>query len=643
MLSLMRKHAKSLFIKIMIAIIAITFVLYFGFGRNSDPQKTKIATVNGEIISKLEFDNAKRMMKEIFQEGYKREGKPWNDKILKELNLDKMVLDNLINKKLFNQGAERIGLDVTQKELQDHIRNFPAFQNLGSFDEIRYAALLREKNMQPQDFEKDQSQYLLIEKTKQFLMTFAPINKQEVLDLYTFINRKVKISFIHFPANAFEKSISVEPKALEVYFGKNRETYRVPDKIQVAYMIVDPEAFQDKAQIADKEIEDYYEDNLNKFEEKKQVKVRHILFKVDLKATQVDDEKIKEKARGVLKRAQAGEDFAKLAKEFSQDPNAGKGGLVDYFFRGERKDPLYEQEAFKLKKGEISKNPARTQAGYYILKAEDIKEAKTKTLAEVRPIIVQKLLTNAKSELAYNKALDLMDKLPYDVDLKKYAEQNSVPVRESGYFTQNENIPELAVTAKDKEALFELNKGDLSEIIEIQNKYYVFQISDRKLSYLPELKEVQEQVRKAFTESLAKAEAKKEAEKYLAQLNKGAAWAGLLKDSRFTHATTDFFKRDETLPALDNVPELKEAAFELSAAKKYPEKVFENEKGAFVIKWEASEAIDPAKYAEEMGRYQASLQNSKRQILENSWVDFLKAEARIENQNEEEAKVELEQ
>ena len=154
---------------------------------------------------------------------------------------------------------------------------------------------------------------------------------------------------------------------------------------------------------------------------------------------------------------------------------------------------------------------------------------------------------------------------------------------------------------------------------------------------------MQEQVRKAFTESLAKAAAKNEAEKYLAQLNKGAAWAGLLKDSRFTHATTDFFKRDETLPALDNVPELKEAAFELSAAKKYPEKVFENEKGAFVIKWEASEAIDPAKYAEEMGRYQASLQNSKRQILENSWVDFLKAEARIEGQDEEEAKVELEQ
>ncbi|RPI73134.1 MAG: hypothetical protein EHM45_21185, partial [Desulfobacteraceae bacterium] len=626
----------------MIAIIAITFVLYFGFGRDSDPQKTKIATVNGEIISKLEFENTKKMMREMLQKQYAQYKLVLTDKMLKEMNLDKMARDNLIQGKLFSQGAEELGLAVTQKEVQDFIQNYPDFQNAGIFDKNRYDILLRDKNMQPQDFEKDLSQTLLDNKTKQFLMTFAPVNKQELQDRYTFANRKVKISFIHFPAKSFEKSVNIEPKALEEYFSKNRAAYRVPDQIRVAYMIVDPEAFQDKVQIEEKTIEEYYEDNLNRFEEKKQVKVRHILFKVDLKTTQVEDDKIKEKALGVLKRAQAGEDFAKLAKEFSQDPNAAKGGLVDYFSRGQTPDKFYEQEAFKLKKGEISKNPTRTQAGYYILKMEDIKEAKVKTLAEVRPVIVQKLLANAKSEYAYDKALDLMDKLPYDVELKVYAGQNNMPVKESGYFSQNENIPELAVAPKDKEALFELNKGERSELVEIQNKYYIFQISDRKPSYLPELKEVQEPVRKAFAESLAKAEAKKEAEKYLAQLNKGAAWEGFIKDNRFTHATTNFFKQGESLPELDNVPELKEAAFELSPAKKYPEKVFENETGAFLIKWEAGEAIDPAKYAEEMGRYQANLQNEKHQNLVKSWVDFLRAEARIEDQDEEEIKVGLE-
>jgi hypothetical protein len=217
------------------------------------------------------------------------------------------------------------------------------------------------------------------------------------------------------------------------------------------------------------------------------------------------------------------------------------------------------------------------------------------------------------------------------VDLKKYAAQNNLPVKESAYFMQNEDMPEWAGNKKVNEALFELNKGELSDIIELQNKYYVFQILDHKPSYLPELKEVADKVRKVFTDSLLKAEAKKEAENDLARLNKGEAWENLLKDGRFKHATTDFFKRnDEILPELARVPELKEAAFELSQAKRYPNQVFENNQGAFIVRWEGGEGIDPAKYTEEMSRYLAAFQNSKPQILVNSWMEYLKASARIE-------------
>jgi peptidyl-prolyl cis-trans isomerase D len=616
-------------IKIMIAIIAITFILYFGF-RYTDQQKSKIATVNGEIINELEYKNTRKMFVEMLQKQYRQYHMVLNDKILKSLNLDKKVLDDLVNGKLLSQEAGHIGLNVTQKELQDHILTFPAFQNQGHFDENRYAALLREKNMQPPDFEKEQSKFLLMQKTKQFLTRFTPVTKQELLDFYSFMNQKVKISFIQIPSNAFEKSVTVDPKAMQAYFNKNRETYRVPDKIKVAYMIVDPEAFKDKITIDEKDIQAYYEDNQSKYEEKKQIKARHILFRVDLKVTPAEEANIKEKAMTVLKRAQAGEDFAKLAKEFSQDEStAPNGGLLEYFTEAKVVRP-FGQEAFKLKKGEVSHSLVRTEFGYHIIKVEDIKEAKTWSLEEVRPEIIKKLSAAVQSEDAYNKADDLLHKFPYDMDLKKYAEQNGLPAKESGYFAQDENIPEWTDTQKINAALFDLNKGDLSEIIEFQNKFYIFQVLDPKPSYLPELKEVQDKVQKAFTESLAKLEAQKEAEKVLAKLKQGEAWENFTKDSRFLHATTNFFKRNENLPELSNVPELKEAAFELNAAQKYPAKVFENDTGAFIIKWEANEDIDQAKYAEEMQNSQGSLQDSKNQILVNSWMEFLKTSGRIE-------------
>lgn len=105
----------------------------------------------------------------------------------------------------------------------------------------------------------------------------------------------------------------------------------------------------------------------------KEIKATHILFTVDENAAPEDTLKTYNQALDIRKRAIAGEDFGKLATEFSQDPSAkdNKGDLG--YFTAFRMVYSFETGAYKTPKGSIS-NPVRTRFGYHLIKVEDIRE-----------------------------------------------------------------------------------------------------------------------------------------------------------------------------------------------------------------------------------------------------------------------------
>lgn len=148
----------------------------------------------------------------------------------------------------------------------------------------------------------------------------------------------------------------------------------------------------------DAELREFYDKNPNNFKQNEAVRASHILIMVDEKADPAAKQKARATIDDVLKRARAGEDFANLAREHSQDGSAAQGGDLGFFPRGQMV-PAFDKAAFALKPGEIS-DVVTTQFGYHIIKLAEQRTASTVPFDQVSTKIKQFLTEQQKQRRA---------------------------------------------------------------------------------------------------------------------------------------------------------------------------------------------------------------------------------------------------
>lgn len=164
----------------------------------------------------------------------------------------------------------------------------------------------------------------------------------------------------------------------------------------------------DKIKITLTEIKNYYTEHPREFEEPEQVRARHILIKVPVKATSNQWLAAEARAYEIEEVLDTGEDFALLAENYSEDPSTKyQGGDLGLFARGQM-DPEFEREAFALPVGEVSE-PVKTVFGYHIIKVDARIAAKAKALEEVREEI-KKRLVEEKQKKALADILSELEK-----------------------------------------------------------------------------------------------------------------------------------------------------------------------------------------------------------------------------------------
>lgn len=167
-----------------------------------------------------------------------------------------------------------------------------------------------------------------------------------------------------------------------------------------------------KVVVSPLEVEDFYNNNTESFASEGMVRVRSLTIKKNSEAREkgLTDEASKNKIQKLKSRIQAGEDFATLAQQNSEDTTAKNGGLTDWIKPGEM-IPEINQVIFSLKPGQVS-DIIETPMGYHIFRIEEKKEKFRKSLEEARPQIYDKIFRE-KSQKRFQEWMESLKRNAY--------------------------------------------------------------------------------------------------------------------------------------------------------------------------------------------------------------------------------------
>ncbi|MCU0581191.1 MAG: SurA N-terminal domain-containing protein, partial [Syntrophales bacterium] len=232
MLDLMRRHAKSWIMKLLLFLIIVVFALYFG-SMGGKQTAEAIATIDGKPIAYVEFQKEYQNLIEITQQRFKG---MLTDELIKSLNLKQRALDNLIARAVITRKADELGIVVTDEDVRNSILTFPGFQRDGVFKEYLYRDLLQMNHLTPEEFEASHKQSILVEKMRELIQSGVFVTDREVLDLYKIRNEKINIQFVNIKVVDMAKNITPTDKDMEAFLKQNSDRFRIPEQIQLRYL-----------------------------------------------------------------------------------------------------------------------------------------------------------------------------------------------------------------------------------------------------------------------------------------------------------------------------------------------------------------------------------------------------------------------
>jgi peptidyl-prolyl cis-trans isomerase D len=618
----MRKHAGSWMIKVLLGGVAITFISWGGYQYTSQ-RLSRVAMVNGETITIGEYNTAyKRLVNQVRQSF----GNNLNEELLKSLQLEHKALDQLVDNILMRQAASDLDIRVTDEDLSRSIRSISAFQVAGAFNPRRYQLVLNQNNLTPESFEHSQRDALLIQKLNNFITGSVKVSDQEALEWFKWNNAMVDINYFLLEPDRY-KDISVTDEEVQQYFDGHKDAFKTDPAVKVRYLKFDPKNYAAQVKVSDEEIKAYYDEHPSEFQNPKTVEARHILIKVDPNASPEDVAKAKERIENILQKAKNGQDFAELAKQFSEGPSRDKGGYLGTFRREAMVKP-FSDKAFSMKAGEIS-DPVRTQFGWHIIKVEKVNEATTTSLADAKQDIRKKLAEERAKYLAYDAAEAIFDDVFQGSRLEAIAAERQLTLHTTDFFTR-QNPPEgAAQKAEFAKVAFELPEGEASEPKDFGDGYYIMEVVEKRPAQIPEFKAVEQKVKADLIKEKQAEKAKQDAEAVLAALKDGVSVQEAGRQFDLESRSTGFFKRDEAIPNIGYESEISRTAFSLSDKNKLPGQVLKGRKGFYVIEFAQRKEPDPAAFEKEKPDIQERLLQQKRFMTFEAWLEQVKNRSEI--------------
>lgn len=619
MITVMRRYRRTLQVGLLIVVAAFIASLFiFGSSGFNGGAADRVATVNGEPIPVERYQRRYREYLTMYSQVL---GDRFTPEMAERFGLPQQVAEDLVVEALAVQRARAEGLGVTDEELNAQIHAFPAFQEGGRFTLRRYDEVLRRLGYTKPAFEEDMRRRLTRLKLEQVVRSGVRVSAAEVEQAFVLQREEVRVQWALVELAPLMADLQPDDAALAAYLKEHEAEFRQPERRRVQYVAFDPRDFP--VTVSEAEVEKYYAERGAEFETPRQVRASHILVRVPETGGSEAEDRARAAVAEAIRRARAGEDFARIAREISQDPGTkDRGGDLGLVSRGETV-AAFEQALFALGKGEISPEPVRTPFGYHAIKVHEVREGGKKPLKEVAPQIRERLRQEAAERAARARAEEVRGRLLGAADFLAEARRLGLSPQETT-IARRPPTPGMA-TDPMEETAFALADQGVSQPVRTPAGWVVMKSVQTLPAAVPPLAEIRDRVAAAVKRQKAEALALDKARALAAEARQSdfeaaarKAGARVGQSPRFSRA-----RPTDTLPGDVMAAALATPAGAVTDPVKAPA-------GYYVVRVRERIPPDLAALAAERERIEKDVLARKRSEAWQAWVRAARAGARVE-------------
>ena len=424
MLQNIRDNSQGWIAKTIIGVIVVLMALT-GFDAifKATTHSQDAAKVNGETISQTELSQAVDMQRRQLMQQL---GKDFDPALLDEKMLREAALKGLIDRKLLLQGAHDAKFAFSEQALDQLILLTPEFQVDGKFSPERFDQVIRQMGYSRMQFRQMLAQEMLIGQLRAGLAGSGFVTDAQV-DAFARLEKQTR-DFATLTFKADPALAKVTDEEIKAHYDEHAKEFMSPDQVVIDYLELKKSSFFDQVSVKDDELQEAYQKEVGSLAEQR--RAAHILIEVNDK---MNDAQAKAKIEELQQRLGKGEDFAKLAKEFSQDPgSANNGGDLGFAGPGVY-DPDFETALYALNKDQVSA-PVKTTYGWHLIKLLGVEAPQVPTFASLKDKLTRDLKTQQVEQRFVDATKRLEDSAFEASDLAQPAQELGLKVQTSPAF-----------------------------------------------------------------------------------------------------------------------------------------------------------------------------------------------------------------
>jgi peptidyl-prolyl cis-trans isomerase D len=514
MLQNIRDNSTGWISKSIIGLIVVLFA-FTGFDAilGSTSNSNNAAKVNGEEITLDALAEAKNLQRRQLLQQF---GKDFDASLIDDALLSEAALKGLISRKLLVQAADQSGFAFSSALIDQFILLAPEFQVDGKFNADRFDQVIRQMGYTRLQFRHMIEQEMRTGQLRAGIAATAFVTEQEA-QAFADLERQTR-DFATLTIKPALDKVTVTDEDAKTYYSENASEFLTPEQVVVEYIELDKKAFFDQVTVDDAALQEMYQAEIANLAEQRHA--AHILFEV---SGDVTDAQAKEAAQNAIERINAGEDFAAVAKEMSDDiGSAEQGGDLGFAAQGVY-DPAFEDALYALEKEQVSV-PVRTDYGWHVIKLLDVQAADIPTFASLKDKLSQDLKTQQVEQRFVEAVRDLESAAYESADLQQPASELGLEIKVSEPFGR-EGLEGLFANRQVLQAAFStevLEEGANSTAIELDPETtVVLRVKEHKRPEPIEFAEVSTQIREQLIAQRAIEHARSQGEALLSSLQEG--------------------------------------------------------------------------------------------------------------------------